>query len=112
MRLSKRLLIHADKVSPEKYGVLSVTKLPKRVRVAAVLAGRYQPGEKPLSWDDRSAGVEQIRTADGDTITLYSSGGQSTPAPGWELLLTKERAQPDDNKPALLWTLYGIGKSA
>lgn len=85
--------------------------LPRRVRVAEVLSGRYQPGEKPVSWDQRISGVEKIRTADGDTLSLYSGGGQSTPAPGWELLLTKERAQLSEHEPALLWTLYGIGKS-
>lgn len=88
------------------------SSLPRRIRVQEVLSGRYPPGEKPVSWDERKSGIEQIRTVEGDTISLYSGGGQSTPAPGWELLLTKEQPQLSNPTPAILWTLYGIGKAA
>jgi len=85
---------------------MTAVKLPRRVKVAEVLKGRYQPGKKPLSWDERSAAVEQIRTVDGEQLSLFSTGGQSTPAPGWEILLTSEHQEPS----GLLWTLYGLGK--
>ncbi len=81
-------------------------KLPRRVKVAEVLNGRYQPGKKPLSWDERVAAVEEIRTVDGEKLALFSTGGQSTPAPGWEILLTAENPEPN----GILWTLYGLGK--
>lgn len=81
--------------------------LPRRVRVAEILNGRYAPGKKPVSWDERKAGIEKIKTADGETLTLYSGGGQSTPAPGWELLLTKEQ-NDREGAPVVQWTLYGL----
>lgn len=77
--------------------------LPRRVIVADVLSCRYAPGERPVSWDERRSGYETIRTTTGELIKLASSGGQSSPAKGWELLLTK-KSVPD----AVEWTLYGI----
>jgi len=88
--------------------MFSARNIPRRVRVADVLSGRYGAGEKPLDWNVREGGVDRIRTSDGETLTLYSTGGQSTPAPGWEILLTKERPQLASSEPAFLWTLYGI----
>ena len=85
---------------------MAAVNLPRRVKIAEVINGRYQPGKKPLSWDDRTAAVEQIRTVDGEQLSLYSTGGQSTPAPGWEILLTSVNDEPN----GLLWTLYGLGK--
>jgi len=82
--------------------------LPKRVVVAEVLSSRYEPGERPVSWDDRSPGLETIRDASGVQHQLYSNGGQSTPAPGWELLLTKEASTQAEGAQPLEWTLYGI----
>ena len=73
-----------------------------------MIEGRYAPGKKPLSWDERSAGVDKVRTTEGEELTLFSGGGQSTPAPGWELLLTGER---NGDAPAYSWTLYGISRS-
>ena len=80
-------------------------ELPKRVCVAELVCGRYQAGGRPLSWDQRRPGVETIKTEDGQEIDLYSSGGQSSPAPGWVLLLTREH---EAGQPALEWTLYGL----
>ena len=83
--------------------------LPKRVLVSQVLAGRYAPGSRPVSWNDRKEGIESIITSEGDTIQLFSNGGQSTPSKNWELLLTKaDRSSPD---PTFSWTLYGVKRS-
>ncbi|MCB0324617.1 MAG: hypothetical protein KDD69_13640 [Bdellovibrionales bacterium] len=81
----------------------SVEKLPRRIVVTEVLESRYGPGLRPTSWDDRRAGVDRVRTRKGEELSLFSQGGQSSPAPGWELLLTK---QADSG---VEWTLYGIG---
>ncbi len=94
-------------------------KLPRRVVVDEVLQGRYSPGERPLSWDARREGIEVIRTADNEEMTLLSSGQQSTPAPGWELLLmqsatdgsTQFQALGKATAVAYKWTLYGIQAS-
>ncbi|MFN8392652.1 MAG: hypothetical protein U0136_20330 [Bdellovibrionota bacterium] len=95
------------------------------MRVGEVLESRYGPGRRPISWDERRPGVEKIKTDSGEVITLRSGGGQSSPAPGWELLLIRESsglemprqssvgttAAPDATNP-LEWTLYGIGPKA
>ncbi len=86
--------------------------LPKRIIVTEVLSARYGPGKRPVSWDDRSPGIEVVRDAEGQEYRLYSNGGQSTPATGWELLLTKESELEGENTPVLEWTLYGIKKAA
>lgn len=80
-------------------------KLPRRVKVRELLAGRYGPGQRPISWDERRAGTDEVITADGERILLFDSGGQSTPAPGWEILL---RAKAPNHEGAFTWTLYGI----
>jgi len=85
--------------------------LPRRVKVAAVPQGRYQPGERPVSWDRRFAGVDSILTDSAESLLLASSGGQSTPAPGWELLLTRE-IKTQQAEPSFEWTLYGIPRTA
>jgi hypothetical protein len=41
---------------------------------------------------------------------LWSKGGQSTPAPGWVLLLTGER-ELEDGRSAVEWTLYGVQRT-
>ena len=83
--------------------------LPRRVVVSQVLSGRYAPGSRPVSWDERKEGVEAVLTADGQTLRLYSNGGQSTPSENWELLLTKENL--DATGATFSWTLYGISRS-
>ena len=77
----------------------------RRIIVSEVLSSRYEPGERPVSWDKRFSGYDEVRTVEGETVRLLSDGGQSSPAPGWELLLTKP--SPQDNT-AFQWTLYGI----
>lgn len=99
----------ADRLSAEKMS------LPRRIIVETVLDGRYDAGAKPVGWDDRKDGVDRIVCVDGEIIELYSSGAQSTPAKGWELLLTNTlevdsgEIQETESKQAILygWTLYG-----
>jgi hypothetical protein len=81
-------------------------KLPRRVVVKELLSGRYAPGSRPVSWDDRKEGFESIVTEDGETILLASNGGQSTPTGAWELLLTNQIES--ESGPAYSWTLYGV----
>jgi len=81
-------------------------QLPTRVVVKNVVSGRYGEGQRPVSWDRRKAGFETIEIQNGARLELASSGGQSTPAPGWELLLTG--AVPGSARDAYQWTLYGI----
>ena len=78
--------------------------LPTRIRVAETLSSRYPGNERPSSWDERKAGVDVIRSVDGQTLKLQSDGGQSPPKKGWELMLTESH---DDS---YTWTLYGLPK--
>lgn len=82
-----------------------MTKLPRRIIVEQLIEGRYPAGQKPISWDERREGIELVQTSSGEQIRLASNGGQSTPAKGWELLLTS--LDPSSN--ASKWTLYGLG---
>jgi len=87
------------------------TKLPRRVVVKELISGRYSPGARPLSWDERREQVEIVRTTSGEQIKLFSNGGQSTPGAGWELLLTKLRPHQGEEavgEEAIEWTLYGL----
>lgn len=77
-------------------------KLPKKISVAKVISSRYE-GDRPANWDERYAGVDVITTYSGDTMTLVSTGQQSSPKPGWTLMLTAE--QPGVG---FQWTLYGL----
>lgn len=87
------------------------TTLPRRIVVKEVLESRYAPGERPVSWDKRTPGIELILTTEGERIPLYSSGGQSSPNTGWELLLMRPIAtQEGGEESAASWTLYGIRK--
>ncbi len=78
---------------------------PRREKVAKIVSGRYLPGTKPSSWDDRVAGYDIIETSSGENISLYSEGDQSTPKIGWEILLSEEFPGVD---PSYKWTLYGV----
>lgn len=79
----------------------------KRIKVARIVESRYQGGFRPLSWDDRKAGRDLVETSDGDKIPLASSGQQSCPQGGWEILLTG-----GDETHGFTWTLYGLGADA
>ena len=82
---------------------------PKRIVVKEVLKSRYQPGQRPVSWDKRVAGVESIVSFEGEEIDLYSNGQQSSPDVGWELLLTKDN-EGEKGEEGVCWTLYGVSK--
>ena len=77
-------------------------KLPRRITVTNVLSSRYAPGQRPVSWDERTEGEEEVETEESGAIRLNSNGGQSSPAPGWELLLTTLTPKGYE------WTLFGI----
>lgn len=88
-------------------------ELPRRIRVAEVFFARYQPGTRPVIWDERVSGVEKVRTESGESVTLFSSGMQSTPAPGWELFLTRRYpGYVRGDEAAFEWTLYGVAKTS
>jgi hypothetical protein len=84
-------------------GILMSVKLPARIKISSVVSGRYAAGKKPVSWDKRVSGIDVCLDQDGTELQLLSSGDQSTPAPGWELLLTARNEDGQFN-----WTLYGV----
>lgn len=86
-----------------------MVKLPRRVVVADVVSSRYPAGTRPTSWDARRPGLDKIKTESGEHIELFSSGGQSTPKAGWELLLMEQHSQSGVH--GVTWTLYGIKPS-
>jgi hypothetical protein len=69
-------------------------------------SGRAKGGARPASWDQRREGVDVIRAVGGETITLKSSAMQSTPKPGWVIVLT---GGTEDE--GYSWTLYGLTPS-
>ena len=77
-------------------------QLPRRIIVKQLLQGRYPDG-RPHNWDFRVDGRDRVLTTDGETIELASLGQQSSPQPGWEILLTDK-----DSNGRCRWTLYGI----
>ncbi len=88
--------------------------LPRKITVKKLINSRYKDGIRPISWDNRFSGIDKVITDDGEELTLLSDGGQSTPAPGWILMLTKNdslQAKDGTNLEGLAWTLYGIAKS-
>ena len=80
----------------------SLGELPARVRVVKLLESRYPSGSRPLSWDERKAGIDTVQSEDGKTIRLASDGQQSPPQPGWTILVSAGSPQ------GYQWTLYGI----
>jgi hypothetical protein len=81
---------------------MEITNKPFRVQVAELISSRYLDGKRPLSWDNRCAGIDVVRSTDNKVIKLMSDGGQSPPQPGWIILV-----RPQDSEP-YAWTLYGI----
>lgn len=80
-----------------------VPELPARVQVAEVISARSGVVGRTLDWDRRRPGVDVIRTMKGDVVRLFSDGGQSTPSPGWVLMLTG-----GNSAEGYEWTLYGL----
>ena len=81
--------------------------IPCRVQVEQLVHGRYTDGERPLSWDARTSGIDEVVLVGGQQIRLLSDGGQSCPKHGWVLLLTG-----GDTIEGYTWTLYGIPKGS
>ena len=80
--------------------------LNAKVVVEEVVSSRYGGGDggvRPLLWDERRAGNDMVRIGGGEIITLQSSAMQSTPKPGWVLVLTG-----GSQGEGYAWTLYGI----
>jgi hypothetical protein len=82
---------------------VSSIKLPIVTEVQSVVKSRYLNLEKPPEWDQRIDGIDVVFTTDGAELKLYSSGMQSTPRPGWKILL---RSKNESNE--FSWTLYGF----
>jgi len=79
---------------------------PARVIVKEIVSCRYgalPPTGRLQSWDERKEGVDVVRLADGSTVKLWSDGQQSTPLPGWVIMITG--GAPSDG---YHWTLYGM----
>jgi hypothetical protein len=80
--------------------------LHAKVSVAEVVSSRYggdRDAERPLLWDERRPGKDVVRIDGGEILTLQSSAMQSTPKPGWILVLTGGSLHE-----GYTWTLYGI----
>jgi len=80
------------------------THIPFRAVVTSIVSGKYNPGTKPLSWDDRRAGLDVVLSSKGEEIILDSRGDQSTPDTGWEILINGKTGK------GFTWTLYGVQK--
>ena len=78
-------------------------QIPARVQVKRIVRSRYDNSKRPASWDDRAAGEDRVEIEGGHSIKLQSDGGQSTPQPGWVILLRGGNAQAGYE-----WTLYGL----
>jgi hypothetical protein len=87
----------------------SEISLPCRVVVQRVVSSRYDSkgaeasNARPDSWDDRIEGIDVVETGGAGVVRLLSSPMQSTPKPGWVLLLGGGNAGSGYS-----WTLYGI----
>ena len=78
-------------------------KLPKSVVVGKTLSSRYSDGLRPMNWDLRCSVVEEVESVEGERFVLASEGGQSTPQPGWKIMLIHEHSEG-----AYYWTLQGF----
>lgn len=79
-----------------------------KVSVEEVLSSRYGLGhaDRPQSWDQRREGIDVIGALGGASIRLRSSPMQSTPKPGWIIVLTG-----GSECEGYTWTLYGITRN-
>ena len=87
----------------------SLDKLPHKILVNELLESRYAEfpeGGRPSSWDSRKAGIDIVRSQDGEILKLKSDGQQSSPYKGWSLMITG-----GDCESGYRWTLYGIPRS-
>jgi hypothetical protein len=72
-----------------------------KVQVSSIVSSRYKNIARPDSWDERVAGKEVIQTTCGKTLELFSDGQQSTPQPGWVIMVEEGVSTPK-------WTLFGM----
>lgn len=86
--------------------------IPSKIKVGQVISSRYNLEDysdedliRPLSWDQRIAGLDVIETIDNQTVHLNSNGAQPVPKAGWDILIY----QGDADK-GYQWTLYGMQK--
>lgn len=82
----------------------SVSEVPAQVTVQQLVESRYRSGKRPSSWDGRVAGIDTVKTTEGQLIKLKSDGQQSPPEAGWTLIVTG-----GDAREGYTWTLYGLG---
>ena len=81
----------------------TITHFPTRLTVSSLESSRYGEENRPASWNDRFAGVDVIKTDDGETLRLLSDGGQSPPRKGWTIMILGGSADE-----GYRWTLYGL----
>ncbi|RIL10271.1 MAG: hypothetical protein DCC75_04710 [Proteobacteria bacterium] len=79
--------------------------VPCKVQIKQILVSRYADNKRPLSWDQRLAGHDHIVTSNGQTIKLWSEGGQSPPRPGCAIIITSGSSEE-----GYKWTLYSMPK--
>ena len=87
----------------------SKVAFPFRILVSKVISSRYDDlkgGGRPDNWDLRRSGVDIIQSAAGESLKLSCDGGQSTPHPGWVIMVTG-----GDSEKGYRWTLYGTPKA-
>ena len=84
----------------------SLDSTPCRVTVAELVRSRYGDCDRPEDWDQRTSGIDTVRTSDGRVIRLRSDGGQNPPQAGWVLLVSD-----GDHNAGYRWTLYGIPRN-
>jgi hypothetical protein len=86
---------------------IKITEFPKKVTVSQLVESRYKDNRRPLSWDNRVAGVDVVKLEDGTTVRLYSDGGQSPPQPSWSIMISG-----GDEQQGYHWTLYGLPRAS
>lgn len=85
---------------------MSSSALPRVVKIHSIVSSRYPENLRPSDWERRVQGLDVVIVEGGERLNLQSSGEQSPPQVGWEILLT-EAAGNNSFK----WTLYGLGRA-
>jgi hypothetical protein len=79
-----------------------------RFTVKSVSNSRYSSGVcRPQNWEQRVSGVETVTTECGKTLRLFCDGQQSTPQPGWVIVVDSKSVREDGS---VNWTLFGMPK--
>lgn len=85
------------------HGATEPERLPVKVTVVKLVKSRYPNARRPVTWDERRAGVDVVETDQGGELLLQSDGQQSPPREGWVIVLTGGNATE-----GFRWTLYGM----